>query len=154
MKFTLQFRQSVWIWTPVSNYAITIIPYYNFPIVSYSQSMKKLACRITNWATNSLCAYNDDDYVINLWLVSKQEMMRLIICLFGSYRTMSMLAELMGHEESAKCFRERQAALGHFLPLGSYLLKPVQRILKYHLLLQVRSIWFPHSQLYIILWLL
>ncbi|CAG0882971.1 unnamed protein product [Cyprideis torosa] len=32
--------------------------------------------------------------------------------------------------------RERQAALGHTLPLGSYLLKPVQRILKYHLLLQ------------------
>lgn len=29
--------------------------------------------------------------------------------------------------------------LGHSLPLGSYLLKPVQRILKYHLLLQVRD---------------
>ena len=30
-----------------------------------------------------------------------------------------------------------QVELGHSLPLGSYLLKPVQRILKYHLLLQV-----------------
>ncbi|ODM93541.1 Pleckstrin y domain-containing family G member 3 [Orchesella cincta] len=49
---------------------------------------------------------------------------------------MSILTELMRHEQSAKSFRERQAALGHSLPLGSYLLKPVQRILKYHLLLQ------------------
>ena len=32
-----------------------------------------------------------------------------------------------------------QIQLGHSLPLGSYLLKPVQRILKYHLLLQVYS---------------
>ncbi|XP_037072352.1 pleckstrin homology domain-containing family G member 1-like, partial [Pollicipes pollicipes] len=30
----------------------------------------------------------------------------------------------------------RTRGLGHTLPLGSYLLKPVQRILKYHLLLQ------------------
>lgn len=37
----------------------------------------------------------------------------------------------------AKFFRDRQAALKRSLPLGSYLLKPVQRILKYHLLLQV-----------------
>ncbi|XP_054542924.1 pleckstrin homology domain-containing family G member 1 isoform X8 [Pan troglodytes] len=35
----------------------------------------------------------------------------------------------------AKFFRERQETLKHSLPLGSYLLKPVQRILKYHLLL-------------------
>ena len=32
-----------------------------------------------------------------------------------------------------------QIELGHSLPLGSYLLKPVQRILKYHLLLQVNK---------------
>lgn len=37
----------------------------------------------------------------------------------------------------AKFFRERQETLKHSLPLGSYLLKPVQRILKYHLLLHV-----------------
>ncbi|KAL2082075.1 hypothetical protein ACEWY4_021893 [Coilia grayii] len=35
----------------------------------------------------------------------------------------------------AKFLRERQESLKHSLPLGSYLLKPVQRILKYHLLL-------------------
>ncbi|XP_021944470.2 uncharacterized protein LOC110842908 isoform X1 [Folsomia candida] len=49
-------------------------------------------------------------------------------------RTMSLLTEMMRH--SSKLFRERQSVMGHSLPLGSYLLKPVQRILKYHLLLQ------------------
>ena len=32
--------------------------------------------------------------------------------------------------------QEMQADMGHVLPLASYMLKPVQRILKYHLLLQ------------------
>ncbi|XP_042307482.1 pleckstrin homology domain-containing family G member 1-like [Sceloporus undulatus] len=41
----------------------------------------------------------------------------------------------MRNKSLAKFFRERQEALQHSLPLGSYLLKPVQRILKYHLLL-------------------
>lgn len=50
-------------------------------------------------------------------------------------RTVSVLTELMRGEASVRAFRERQLALGHTLPLGSYLLKPVQRILKYHLLL-------------------
>lgn len=52
-------------------------------------------------------------------------------------RIMAILAELTRDEATAKLIRERQIALGHALPLGSYLLKPVQRILKYHLLLQV-----------------
>ncbi|XP_015429593.1 PREDICTED: uncharacterized protein LOC107186274 [Dufourea novaeangliae] len=51
-------------------------------------------------------------------------------------RTVSVLTDLMSQEEAANAFRERQAALGHALPLGSFLLKPVQRILKYHLLLE------------------
>ncbi|XP_046751746.1 uncharacterized protein LOC124414743 isoform X2 [Diprion similis] len=51
-------------------------------------------------------------------------------------RTVAVLTDLMGQERTANAFRERQAALGHALPLGSFLLKPVQRILKYHLLLQ------------------
>ena len=62
----------------------------------------------------------------------------LSACLFVSGRTVSVLTELMRRETTARLFRERQAALGHALPLGSFLLKPVQRILKYHLLLQVR----------------
>lgn len=51
---------------------------------------------------------------------------------------MEVLGELTRDERMAALFREKQTALGHALPLGSYLLKPVQRILKYHLLLQVQ----------------
>ncbi|CAH1100952.1 unnamed protein product [Psylliodes chrysocephalus] len=51
-------------------------------------------------------------------------------------RTMEVLGKLTRDEKMAPLFREKQISLGHALPLGSYLLKPVQRILKYHLLLQ------------------
>ncbi|XP_014467691.1 PREDICTED: uncharacterized protein LOC106740808 isoform X2 [Dinoponera quadriceps] len=51
-------------------------------------------------------------------------------------KAVSVLTDLMSREEIASAFCERQAALGHALPLGSFLLKPVQRILKYHLLLK------------------
>uniref|UniRef100_H2ZW32 Pleckstrin homology and RhoGEF domain containing G1 n=1 Tax=Latimeria chalumnae TaxID=7897 RepID=H2ZW32_LATCH len=50
-------------------------------------------------------------------------------------RSVAVLTECMRNKVLAKFFRERQEALKHSLPLGSYLLKPVQRILKYHLLL-------------------
>lgn len=58
--------------------------------------------------------------------------------LFSS--SVAALTDCMRSKTLAKFFRERQAALKRSLPLGSYLLKPVQRILKYHLLLQVRSV--------------
>nr|XP_013010769.1 pleckstrin homology domain-containing family G member 3 isoform X2 [Cavia porcellus] len=50
--------------------------------------------------------------------------------------SVATLTECMRDKQQAKFFRERQELLQHSLPLGSYLLKPVQRILKYHLLLQ------------------
>lgn len=56
------------------------------------------------------------------------------ICL---HRSVAVLTECMRNKALAKFFRERQESLRHSLPLGSYLLKPVQRILKYHLLLHV-----------------
>lgn len=62
------------------------------------------------------------------------------------FRTVSVLTDLMGQEETSFAFRERQAALGHALPLGSFLLKPVQRILKYHLLLEVIK-HFRHTEI-------
>lgn len=51
-------------------------------------------------------------------------------------RTMDVISSLSRDEKLVPLFREKQQALGHPLPLASYLLKPVQRILKYHLLLQ------------------
>lgn len=57
--------------------------------------------------------------------------------IFNIYRSVSVLTDLMRQEKTACIFRDRQISLQHTLPLGSYLLKPVQRILKYHLLLQV-----------------
>ncbi|KAG8011579.1 Pleckstrin-like proteiny domain-containing family G member 3 [Nibea albiflora] len=50
--------------------------------------------------------------------------------------SVAALTECMRNKTLAKFFRDRQASLKCSLPLGSYLLKPVQRILKYHLLLQ------------------
>ncbi|KAM7396050.1 hypothetical protein PAMA_007364 [Pampus argenteus] len=50
--------------------------------------------------------------------------------------SVAALTECLRNKSLAKFFRERQASLKRSLPLGSYLLKPVQRILKYHLLLQ------------------
>lgn len=58
--------------------------------------------------------------------------------LFCLHRSVAVLTECMRNKALAKFFRERQESLRHSLPLGSYLLKPVQRILKYHLLLHVR----------------
>ncbi|XP_076835014.1 pleckstrin homology domain-containing family G member 3 isoform X2 [Brachyhypopomus gauderio] len=50
--------------------------------------------------------------------------------------SVAALTECMRNKTLAKFFRDRQASLACSLPLGAYLLKPVQRILKYHLLLQ------------------
>uniref|UniRef100_A0A4W4H4W9 Pleckstrin homology and RhoGEF domain containing G1 n=1 Tax=Electrophorus electricus TaxID=8005 RepID=A0A4W4H4W9_ELEEL len=49
--------------------------------------------------------------------------------------SVAVLSECMRNKVVVKFLRERQESLSHSLPLGSYLLKPVQRILKYHLLL-------------------
>ncbi|XP_025024171.1 pleckstrin homology domain-containing family G member 2 [Python bivittatus] len=50
--------------------------------------------------------------------------------------SVSVLRQCMEDDALARFFRERQVTLSHSLPLETYLLKPVQRILKYHLLLQ------------------
>ncbi|XP_067681859.1 uncharacterized protein [Haliotis asinina] len=47
-----------------------------------------------------------------------------------------VLTRYMMDPQMSELFKQRQHALGHGLPLGAYLLRPVQRILKYHLLLQ------------------
>ncbi|KAM9633294.1 pleckstrin homology domain-containing family G member 2 [Trichechus inunguis] len=50
--------------------------------------------------------------------------------------SLALLRELALSPPAALWLQERQAQLCHSLPLQSFLLKPVQRILKYHLLLQ------------------
>jgi len=54
-------------------------------------------------------------------------------------RAMELLTRLMAEPEVSALFNCQQLVLQHSLPLGCYLLKPVQRILKYQLLLQVFS---------------
>lgn len=50
-------------------------------------------------------------------------------------RSMEVLTLCMKDEVQSSILKRQQLSLQHALPLGSYLLKPVQRILKYHLLL-------------------
>ncbi|XP_078344784.1 uncharacterized protein LOC144630312 isoform X3 [Oculina patagonica] len=50
--------------------------------------------------------------------------------------SVEVLTKSTQKKETADFIKKIQVELGHSLPLGSYLLKPVQRILKYHLLLQ------------------
>ncbi|XP_030855466.1 uncharacterized protein LOC100891485 isoform X4 [Strongylocentrotus purpuratus] len=62
-------------------------------------------------------------------------------CIYTKYCTnypkaVDVLTECMQDPFISDFFREQQAQLNHGLALGAYLLKPVQRILKYHLLFQ------------------
>ena len=49
-------------------------------------------------------------------------------------QVVSTLTQLMVEPNTAQLLKERQLELNQSLPLGAYLLKPVQRILKYHIL--------------------
>ncbi|NXV47038.1 PKHG1 protein, partial [Uria aalge] len=78
----------------------------------------------------------NDPVAIADCFVSKSEDFHIYTQYCTNYpRSVAALTECMRNKTLAKFFRERQEALQHSLPLGSYLLKPVQRILKYHLLL-------------------
>uniref|UniRef100_A0A3B4C0H4 Pleckstrin homology domain containing, family G (with RhoGef domain) member 2 n=1 Tax=Pygocentrus nattereri TaxID=42514 RepID=A0A3B4C0H4_PYGNA len=59
--------------------------------------------------------------------------------------SVAVLRDCMKNECLVRFFQERQATLCHSLPVETYLLKPVQRILKYHLLLQELSKHFDKS---------
>ncbi|XP_047429660.1 pleckstrin homology domain-containing family G member 1 isoform X2 [Mugil cephalus] len=79
---------------------------------------------------------NADPVAIAECFVSKSEDFHIYTQYCTNYpRSVAVLTECMRNKALAKFFRERQESLRHSLPLGSYLLKPVQRILKYHLLL-------------------
>ncbi|XP_045400524.1 pleckstrin homology domain-containing family G member 1 isoform X2 [Lemur catta] len=78
----------------------------------------------------------NDPVAIAECFVSKSEEFHIYTQYCTNYpRSVAVLTECMRNKILAKFFRERQETLKLSLPLGSYLLKPVQRILKYHLLL-------------------
>ncbi|CAL8392516.1 unnamed protein product [Arctogadus glacialis] len=85
----------------------------------------------------SLDQCDNDPVAIARCFVVKSEYFDIYTQYCTNYpNSVAALTECMRNKSLAKFFRERQASLKRSLPLGSYLLKPVQRILKYHLLLQ------------------
>ncbi|XP_061599078.1 pleckstrin homology domain-containing family G member 3 [Cololabis saira] len=85
----------------------------------------------------SLDMCESDPVAIAQCFVNKSEYFEIYTQYCNNYpNSVAALTECMRSKTLAKFFRDRQAALKRSLPLGSYLLKPVQRILKYHLLLQ------------------
>ncbi|XP_039992985.1 pleckstrin homology domain-containing family G member 3 isoform X2 [Xiphias gladius] len=85
----------------------------------------------------SLDMCENDPVAIARCFVDKSEYFEIYTQYCTNYpNSVAALTDCMRSKTLAKFFRDRQAALKRSLPLGSYLLKPVQRILKYHLLLQ------------------
>ncbi|XP_026147386.1 pleckstrin homology domain-containing family G member 3 isoform X2 [Carassius auratus] len=85
----------------------------------------------------SLDMCDNDPVAIARCFVIKHEYFDIYTQYCTNYpNSVAALTECMRNKTLAMFFRERQATLKRTLPLGSYLLKPVQRILKYHLLLQ------------------
>ncbi|XP_016391696.1 pleckstrin homology domain-containing family G member 3-like isoform X5 [Sinocyclocheilus rhinocerous] len=82
-----------------------------------------------------MCA--SDPVAIARCFVDKSEYFEIYTQYCTNYpNSVALLTDCLRNKTLAKFFRDRQASLKRSLPLGSYLLKPVQRILKYHLLLQ------------------
>ncbi|XP_014187478.1 pleckstrin homology domain-containing family G member 3 isoform X5 [Haplochromis burtoni] len=85
----------------------------------------------------SLDMCENDPVAIAQCFVNKSEYFEIYTQYCTNYpNSVAALTDCMRSKTLAKFFRDRQAVLKRSLPLGSYLLKPVQRILKYHLLLQ------------------
>ncbi|XP_026856024.2 pleckstrin homology domain-containing family G member 3 isoform X2 [Electrophorus electricus] len=85
----------------------------------------------------SLEMCNSDPVAIASCFVNKSQYFDIYTQYCTNYpNSVATLTECMRNKTLAKFFRDRQASLACSLPLGAYLLKPVQRILKYHLLLQ------------------
>ncbi|KAK6756958.1 hypothetical protein RB195_015031 [Necator americanus] len=61
------------------------------------------------------------------------------------HRMIATLSQLQQQPHLAAALSQRQAALGHALPLSAYLLKPVQRVLKYHLFIENMLKHLPSS---------
>ncbi|CAL8286175.1 unnamed protein product [Lota lota] len=85
----------------------------------------------------SLDLCDNDPVAIARCFVDKSEYFAIYTQYCTNYpNSVAALTDCMRSKTLAKFFKDRQASLKRSLPLGSYLLKPVQRILKYHLLLE------------------
>ncbi|XP_057715875.1 pleckstrin homology domain-containing family G member 3 isoform X1 [Corythoichthys intestinalis] len=85
----------------------------------------------------SLDMCDNDPVAVAQCFVDKSEYFEIYTQYCNNYpNSVAALTDCMRNKTLAKFFKDRQAALKRSLPLGSFLLKPVQRILKYHLLLQ------------------
>ncbi|XP_077477487.1 pleckstrin homology domain-containing family G member 3-like isoform X2 [Stigmatopora argus] len=85
----------------------------------------------------SLDMCDNDPVAIAQCFVDKSEYFEIYTQYCTNYpNSVAALTDCMRSKTLAKFFKDRQAILKRSLPLGSFLLKPVQRILKYHLLLQ------------------
>ncbi|XP_061552406.1 pleckstrin homology domain-containing family G member 3 [Phycodurus eques] len=85
----------------------------------------------------SLDMCENDPVAIAQCFVDKSEYFEIYTQYCTNYpNSVAALTDCMRSKTLAQFFKDRQAALKRSLPLGSFLLKPVQRILKYHLLLQ------------------
>lgn len=79
----------------------------------------------------------NDPVAIARCFVDKSEYFEIYTQYCTNYpNSVAVLTDCLRNKTLAKFLRDRQASIKRSLPLGSYLLKPVQRILKYHLLLQ------------------
>ncbi|XP_050442600.1 pleckstrin homology domain-containing family G member 1-like isoform X1 [Adelges cooleyi] len=59
------------------------------------------------------------------------------------HKSDSILSDLMRNPQTLNTILQRQKDLGHRLPLGSYLVFPIQRMLRYHLLLEKLAMYTP-----------
>ncbi|XP_049597485.1 pleckstrin homology domain-containing family G member 3 isoform X1 [Syngnathus scovelli] len=85
----------------------------------------------------SLDMCDNDPVAIAQCFVEKSEYFEIYTQYCTNYpNSVATLTDCMRSKTLAMFFKDRQAFLKRSLPLGSFLLKPVQRILKYHLLLQ------------------
>uniref|UniRef100_A0A9J8C935 Pleckstrin homology domain-containing family G member 3-like n=1 Tax=Cyprinus carpio carpio TaxID=630221 RepID=A0A9J8C935_CYPCA len=92
-----------------------------------------------------MCA--SDPVAIARCFVDKSEYFEIYTQYCTNYpNSVAVLTECLRNKTLVKFFRDQQASLKSSLPLGSYLLKPVQRILKYHLLLQEIAKHFDPEQ--------
>ncbi|NWJ03061.1 PKHG3 protein, partial [Crypturellus undulatus] len=94
----------------------------------------------------NLDSCNNDPVAVAVCFVTRSQEFDIYTQYCNNYpNSVAALTECMRSKQQAKFFRECQEQMRHALPLGAYLLKPVQRILKYHLLLQEIAKHFEHK---------